>query len=64
MSVIPDFGFNPEIERDNDQRGWSLVYEGMQDLKKYERVGNYIEFKKHFLKEKEKAKLKEQKAKR
>jgi bifunctional N-acetylglucosamine-1-phosphate-uridyltransferase/glucosamine-1-phosphate-acetyltransferase GlmU-like protein len=36
----------------------------MQDLKKYERVGNYIEFKKHFLKEKEKAKLKEQKAKR
>ena len=46
--VIPDFGFDPIIDRGRNQfLGWNLLYDlTMSNMGKYERVSNYIDAKK------------------
>ena len=52
MSVIPDFGFDPDINR-GQFTGWQFVMEIINDLSKYERVQNYKDAKDFQAKEKE-----------
>lgn len=63
MNVIPDFGFDPIINR-GEFSGWEFVLETMTDLSKHERVVNWKDAKDYLIKQKkEEERLKARKEK-
>ena len=55
-SILPDFGFDVQNLKSQDQSGWQLVLEYVQQRYKYERLENYVEARVLLLKQIEKLK--------